>query len=155
MSVYDNDGRVNYLGGDTYDVELPGTPGLPGSQDGRVQPSPNSLMFEAFVMTENPIKVDVDQRRRVPGPEGELMAVRRYTTMRDVIEREIIPALGEHVDDYDVETIAREAFAYRVDTNEQGDELLNTAGFEQVVDVEEFWRIAAKYDRSDSQREDD
>jgi hypothetical protein len=56
VSAYDTDDRVRHLGGGIYDIELPGIPGLPGSQDGRVQPSPNSFMFEAFMLTENPIK---------------------------------------------------------------------------------------------------
>lgn len=56
MSAYDNDDRVTYLGADTYEIELPGIPGLPGSQDGRVQPSPSNFTFEAFMLTDNPIR---------------------------------------------------------------------------------------------------
>lgn len=70
----------------------------------------------------------------------------RYTTIADVIQQDVIPALGEHAADYDAEAIAREAFEYRVDTDGQGRELLNTAGFEQTATVDEFWQIAAKHD---------
>jgi hypothetical protein len=37
---------------------------------------------------------------------------------------------------------------HRIDRNEHGDDLLNTAGFEQVVSEAEFWRIAARADRT-------
>lgn len=36
----------------------------------------------------------------------------KHTTITDVINREVAPALGEFVDDFDVEAIAREAFEY-------------------------------------------
>lgn len=70
----------------------------------------------------------------------------RYTTITDVIDQAVAPALGEYADDYDLEAIAREAFEYTVDTDADGNELLNTAGFEQVVDEAGFWAIAKKYD---------
>jgi hypothetical protein len=35
-----------------------------------------------------------------------------------------------------------------VDANDAGQELLNTAGFKQVVSVDEFWEIVARHDRS-------
>lgn len=70
----------------------------------------------------------------------------RYTTISDVIDQAVAPALGEYGDDYDLEAIAREAFEYKVDTDADGNELLNTAGFEQLVDEAGFWGIAEKYD---------
>jgi hypothetical protein len=63
----------------------------------------------------------------------------RYVTSRDAIEQAIIPALDG--DEYDIDAIFREAFRYRVDTDGHGNELLNTAGFEQIVDDAEFWQI--------------
>lgn len=69
----------------------------------------------------------------------------RYTTLTDAIETDLKPALDVHVDDYDVQAIAAEVYAYRVDTVELGRELLNTAGFEQVVSDEEFWVIVQKH----------
>lgn len=74
----------------------------------------------------------------------------RYTTKTDAMEQAITPALGEHAADFDADAIFADAFKYKVDTDEQGNELLNTAGFEQVVTVEEFWEIAKKHDRSQS-----
>lgn len=73
----------------------------------------------------------------------------RYTTKSDVIEQAILPALGEYADDYDTDAIADAAFDYRVDTNEQGQELLNTAGFEQVVDEDGFWTIVEQHEVAD------
>lgn len=73
----------------------------------------------------------------------------RYTTIADAIEQAIVPALDEHGNDYDIDAIAREAFEYKVDTDEQGNELLNTAGFEQIVDTNGFWAIVEKHDKTD------
>ncbi len=56
VSAYDNDPRVDYNGGGIYDLELPGIAGVPGSQDGRVQPCADSFMFEAFMLTDNPVR---------------------------------------------------------------------------------------------------
>jgi hypothetical protein len=78
----------------------------------------------------------------------------RYTTITDVIDQAVAPALGEYADDYDLEAIAREAFDYKVDTDADGNELLDTAGFEQVVDKAGFWAIAEKYDTTAAANED-
>lgn len=51
-------------------------------------------------------------------------------------------------DDYDVDAIFDEAYEYQVDTDDQGRELLNTAGFVQVVSVEEFWEIVERHART-------
>lgn len=72
----------------------------------------------------------------------------RYTTKADAISHAITPALGGYVDGFDIDAIFDEAFEYKVDTNEAGQELLNTAGFEQVVDGDAFWDIARKHDTS-------
>jgi len=72
---------------------------------------------------------------------------RRYTTLRDAIEQEILPAL-DNPDNYDVEAIAAKAFDYRVDHDADGKELLNTAGFEQIVSTEEFWALVQEHDKS-------
>jgi len=71
--------------------------------------------------------------------------MRRFTTITDVIRDEIAPALGEYADEYDLEAIAHEAYEYRVDTDARGRELANTAGFESVVDDDEFWEIVQKH----------
>ncbi len=61
------------------------------------------------------------------------MKMAKYTTIADVISYEVVPALGEFVDDFDVEAIAREAFEY-VD-----------GAFVQREDVD-FWEVAKKHD---------
>jgi hypothetical protein len=68
----------------------------------------------------------------------------RYTTRQDAIEQAIMPALTEG--EYDYEAICYEAFDWKIDTNERGQELLNTGGFEQTVSDEEFWEIVARHD---------
>lgn len=73
--------------------------------------------------------------------------MQRFTTLADVIRDEIAPALGEYADEHDLEAIAREAYEYRVDTDERGRGLANTAGFESVVDDEEFWEIVQKHQK--------
>lgn len=74
----------------------------------------------------------------------------RYTAISDVIDQAVAPALGEYADDYDLDAIAREAFEYKVDTDGDGNELLNTAGFEQIADEASFWAIAEKHDQTAS-----
>lgn len=68
----------------------------------------------------------------------------RYTTRQDAIEQAIMPALTEG--DYDLEAICYEAYGWKIDTNERGQELLNTGGFEQTVSDEQFWEIAARHE---------
>lgn len=80
------------------------------------------------------------------------MTTIRITTIQDVIDRAVVPALGDFANDYDVEAIAREAFAWRIDTDGQGRELLNTGGFEQVVSDEAFWEIAKKHEKEEGTR---
>ncbi|MBW1600917.1 hypothetical protein JJV70_02120 [Streptomyces sp. JJ66] len=72
----------------------------------------------------------------------------RYTTLADVIDQAIVPALGEYGSDYDIEAIARETHTWVIDTDSDGNELLNTGGFEQTVSDDEFWAIAEKHDTS-------
>ena len=71
----------------------------------------------------------------------------RYTTRREIADN-LAGVFGDHADDYDIDAIIDEAYAYRVDEDENGTELLGTAGFEQIVTDEEFWAIAEKHDRS-------
>ena len=70
--------------------------------------------------------------------------MKRFTTDRDAKEQVIIPALGDSVDEHDIDAIFSEAFAHRVDI-EDGNEVLTTAGFEQVVDETEFWQIVERH----------
>lgn len=55
-----------------------------------------------------------------------------YGTSHDAIEQAIVPALGDHADDFDVEAIFAECFAYQADSQ----------GFVQVVDTDTFWTVA-------------
>ena len=71
----------------------------------------------------------------------------RYTTRQDIIDS-IAGIFGDFADDYDIDAIIDEAYAYRVDEDEDGNQLLTTAGFEQIVSDEEFWAIAGRHDSS-------
>lgn len=75
-----------------------------------------------------------------PDPDG---GNARYTTRQDAIEQAIMPALAEGT--YDVQAICYEAFEYRIDTNDQGQDLLNSAGFEQVVHDDDFWELVERH----------
>lgn len=57
----------------------------------------------------------------------------KYTSIQDVINYEVVPALGEFADEYDVEEIARGIFDY-VDGH-----------FEQREGVD-FWEVAQAHD---------
>lgn len=70
----------------------------------------------------------------------------RYATINDATEQYTLTALGDYAADYDCEAITREAFAYRTDTDEHGNEVLTRAGFELAVTDEEFWTIVAKHE---------
>jgi hypothetical protein len=73
------------------------------------------------------------------------MDAKRYATKDDVVLREFPADVIEP--DFNVDAIFAETFEYRVDTDVDGNELLNTAGFEQVVSGERFWAIVKKYAR--------
>ena len=60
----------------------------------------------------------------------------------------IIAALGDVADDFDIDAIFDETYAWRVEVDENGNELVTTGGFEQVVDADEFWRITQRHDVS-------
>lgn len=72
----------------------------------------------------------------------------RYSDRKKVIDLAIAPSLDD-ASQYDMEAISHEAFTFKTDVNEQGQELLNTAGFEQTVSDEEYWEIVAKHALSD------
>lgn len=69
----------------------------------------------------------------------------RYTTITDLEYQQVRPALGEFVEEYDTEAIAHEIATYIVETDEDGNELLNTAGLEVTVSDPEFWEICQKH----------
>jgi len=49
---------------------------------------------------------------------------------------------------YDIDAIFDEAYKYKVDIDNEGREMSNSAGFEQIVDTDEFWEIVARHDRT-------
>ena len=62
--------------------------------------------------------------------------VQQFSSRQDAIELLILPALGDFVEDFDVEAIADEVLDYR------------DGGFTSVVDDEEFWEIVQKHNLS-------
>lgn len=62
----------------------------------------------------------------------------KLTTVADVIEYEIIPALGEYVNDFDLASIVDEVYIY--DSND---------GYKQRNDVD-FWDVVSKHDISET-----
>lgn len=70
----------------------------------------------------------------------------KYQTIDDVINYEIAPALGDFVDDYDIDAIAAEAFEYVVDLDEDGVQHGN--GYFIEREGADLWAIAQKHDIS-------
>jgi hypothetical protein len=68
----------------------------------------------------------------------------RYTTKQDAVEQSILPALAEG--EFDTDSIFAEAFTWKIDTDGDGNELLNTGGFEQSVSDDEFWAIVQRHE---------
>lgn len=62
----------------------------------------------------------------------------KLTTVADVIEYEIIPALGEYVNDFDLAAIVDEVYTY-----DEHD------GYKQRDDVD-FWDVVSKHDISET-----
>lgn len=61
-----------------------------------------------------------------------------YATIRDVVDQEVRPALGEFADDYDAYAIARDCWRY--------DE--SRGGFVKAVDEDGFWDSAMEHDKT-------
>lgn len=89
--------------------------------------------------------LDTSARGKSPQLDQKETDMQRFTTIQDVIN-EITPAFGDYAADYDIDAIAREISDYRTDTDEQGNELLTTAGFEIIAADDEFWAIAEKHE---------
>lgn len=69
-----------------------------------------------------------------------------FTTKQDAIEAEILPALSEYVDQYDIDAIADELFEWEPARDADGTEHLNRQGFKVRADVD-FWEIAERHER--------
>lgn len=59
-----------------------------------------------------------------------------YTTIRDVVDYEVVPALGEFADCYDAAGIARDCWRYDA----------GLGGFVKAVDEDGFWESAIEHD---------
>ncbi|WP_344251467.1 hypothetical protein [Brevibacterium sanguinis] len=72
----------------------------------------------------------------------------RFATVDDVIDRHVVPTLGEYAADFDVDAIASEVTAYRADEYpaHPGSINLSTTGLEVAVTDAEFWEIVARHD---------
>lgn len=69
------------------------------------------------------------------------MSTEKYTTIGDVVNYEVAPALGEFVNEFDIDEIAREAFEY-VD-----------GCYVQREDVD-FWEVAKRHDKKAAHAEE-
>lgn len=67
----------------------------------------------------------------------------RFTTDHDA-KAEIVTAIGAYAYNYDIDAIFRDAYIWKVDHDADGNELLNTGGFECV---DSFWQIVAKHEK--------
>lgn len=73
--------------------------------------------------------------------------MRRFASKDDVIDQVIVPAIGGFRGSYDVDQIFSDCFTYRADTDANGEEILNTAGFEQTASDREFWDSVSRNDK--------
>lgn len=61
----------------------------------------------------------------------------------------VTPSLGEFVDDYDVEAIAREMTYWYEETDDQGNVLDDHSGLaKRDVDDDYYWAVVERYDNS-------
>lgn len=77
--------------------------------------------------------------------KGETMTTKQtYSSIQDVIDYEIEPALDELADDYDLRAIAEEAFELIVDEDEDGIQI-GDPYYIQREDVD-FWEVVKAHD---------
>lgn len=69
---------------------------------------------------------------------------RLYISTRDYIEEVIIPALGDHADDYDLDSVASEMLE-RHETVRDGLVDTNHSGLRERDDTD-FWEVVARHD---------
>lgn len=86
------------------------------------------------------------------------MGKHEWTTIADAINEEIVPALGEYADDYDVDEIADRFLAFdgrkfrpAILADNPGIEEGDAAG----IMADEFWRIVEQCEKSDEGRLED
>lgn len=66
-----------------------------------------------------------------------------YTTRQDYIDQVITPALGDEINDFDVDGIADDMLVYT-----DGNGNANRAGL--IENDNDFWEVAAEHDMSDN-----
>lgn len=71
----------------------------------------------------------------------------RYATMNDAVAHEVIPALGELTDQYDLDAIAAECITQRHHENDRG-QTVGNVWFELSVTTDEFWASVARHERA-------
>lgn len=67
-----------------------------------------------------------------------------YSTIQDVIDYEVKPALDERADDYDLRAIADECFELVADEDENGAQIGNCYYVQR--DYVDFWEVAQAHD---------
>lgn len=67
----------------------------------------------------------------------------RFRSSEDA-RREIITTLGEFWEEYDIDAICAEAFEWRIDHDDQGNELVHTGGFQLILDDNAYTQLLIK-----------
>lgn len=67
--------------------------------------------------------------------------MRTYQTLNDLVAHEVTPALGEYAEDFDVSGLVAEL-------REVGLITATPTGFKIMRNVDEFWRVAERHDRT-------
>lgn len=97
-------------------------------------------------MAYNVINGVIDTEEELQDCQGYTNDYTVYSSWLEVVEG-LRAAMDGHSADFDVEAIADEAFAwYRAFDPETGAERRSEQGYVQIVDDDELWDIAAKYD---------
>lgn len=72
--------------------------------------------------------------------------VHMYTDINELVDSEIIPALGEYKDDFDIQAIQDETVAVIFEFNDAGTQLSNACYCMDVADSGAFWDIVQAHD---------
>lgn len=67
-----------------------------------------------------------------------------YSSIQDIIDYEVKPALGEWAGDYDLEAIANEIFKFTADEDEDGIQIGDPYYIER--DGVDFWEVVQAHD---------
>lgn len=69
-----------------------------------------------------------------------------YTDIKELVQLEIVPALGEYRDDFDIQAIQRETTAVVLEFNDAGTQLSNAYYCMDTADPDTFWDIVQAHD---------